>query len=107
MVICGCLLVVCGCLLVVCGCLLVVCGRLLLFGGGFWSLPALATMGVSANNFAKIVDIVLTQIGGIQVDSIPKMCLCQGRGNRIMGGGAIPDCLRAAIMELYQYDTSL
>ena len=72
MVICGCLLVVCGCLLVVCGCLLVVCGRLLLFGGGLWSLSVLVTMGVSVSNVAKIVDIVLTQIAGIQVDQLPK-----------------------------------
>ena len=72
LVVCGCLLVVYGCLLVVCGFLLVVCGRLLLFGGGFWSLPVLVTTGVSANNVAKIVGIVLTQIDGIQVDQLPK-----------------------------------
>ena len=62
--------------------------------------------GVSANKVDKVVDIVLTQISGIQVDGLPKSTFAKDMTieSRV---GTISSCLRALSRELYQYDTLL
>ena len=62
--------------------------------------------GVSANNVDKVVDTVLTQIAGIQVDELPKSTFPK-EWQQNEGDGTIPDSLRALSRKLYQYDTSL
>ena len=62
--------------------------------------------GASANKVDKVVDIVLEQIAGIQVDWLPKSTLAKDMAIESRGVAQY-QIASGFSKELYQYDTSL